>query len=107
MVSYARNIFCYGKLSLVIFRNKLLTCQINLISFLSKNCTRRNFDGSQLVSKIDIFQDALIMFKNETVDYDYWSNWCRPGKKCGHYTQMVWAETEAVGCAGWLNSYFL
>ena len=40
MVSYARNIFCYGKLSLVIFRNKLLTCQINLISFLSKNCTR-------------------------------------------------------------------
>ena len=33
----------------------------------------------------------------ESKDYDYASNKCR--KVCGHYTQIVWASTKAVGCA--------
>ena len=34
----------------------------------------------------------------EKRDYDYASNRCAPGKQCGHYTQLVWAQTDEVGC---------
>ena len=36
---------------------------------------------------------------SEAQDYDYASNACAAGKVCGHYTQLVWRETQAVGCA--------
>lgn len=36
---------------------------------------------------------------DERKDYDYQSNTCRPGKQCGHYTQVVWKDTKKVGCA--------
>ncbi|XP_071818920.1 cysteine-rich secretory protein LCCL domain-containing 2-like [Apostichopus japonicus] len=35
---------------------------------------------------------------NEVDYYDYYSYSCRPKKVCGHYTQVVWASTEKVGC---------
>ena len=31
--------------------------------------------------------------------YDYQSNKCKEGKDCGHFTQMVWHESQQVGCA--------
>jgi len=31
--------------------------------------------------------------------YDYQSNTCQPGQDCGHFTQMVWHESQQVGCA--------
>ncbi|KAJ6791409.1 pathogenesis-related protein PRB1-3-like [Iris pallida] len=31
--------------------------------------------------------------------YDYSSNTCASGKVCGHYTQVVWAKSVAIGCA--------
>ena len=36
---------------------------------------------------------------DEVQDYDYPSNSCNPGRACGHYTQIVWANTQRVGCA--------
>jgi pathogenesis-related protein 1 len=36
---------------------------------------------------------------SEEADYDYANNSCRPGKACGHYTQIVWKTTNQVGCA--------
>lgn len=30
--------------------------------------------------------------------YDYESNRCAAGEQCGHYTQVVWRDTERVGC---------
>lgn len=35
---------------------------------------------------------------SEAADYTYSSNSCASGKVCGHYTQVVWASTERVGC---------
>ncbi|VVB10477.1 unnamed protein product [Arabis nemorensis] len=43
--------------------------------------------------------DAVRLWVNEKSDYFYDSNSCRPGKVCGHYTQVVWKNTEWVGCA--------
>jgi pathogenesis-related protein 1 len=30
--------------------------------------------------------------------YNYQTNTCAPGRMCGHYFQMVWADTREVGC---------
>uniref|UniRef100_A0A3Q0QT12 SCP domain-containing protein n=1 Tax=Amphilophus citrinellus TaxID=61819 RepID=A0A3Q0QT12_AMPCI len=35
----------------------------------------------------------------EHLDYDFQNNSCDEEKMCGHYTQMVWADTHRVGCA--------
>lgn len=43
--------------------------------------------------------DAVHSWAKEGHDYDLESNSCTPGKVCGHYTQLVWADTKAVGCA--------
>lgn len=36
---------------------------------------------------------------SEKEDYSYKRNKCKPGKMCGHYTQIVWRSTRSVGCA--------
>eukprot|EP00063_Salmo_salar_P015167 XP_013990002.1 PREDICTED: peptidase inhibitor 16 [Salmo salar] len=35
----------------------------------------------------------------EHLDYDYNNNSCQDDRMCGHYTQMVWADSHSVGCA--------
>ncbi|XP_072335931.1 peptidase inhibitor 16-like [Scyliorhinus torazame] len=35
----------------------------------------------------------------EIFDYTYENMSCVPRKMCGHYTQVVWANTDKVGCA--------
>ena len=42
---------------------------------------------------------ATGLWAAEVSDYTYASNSCAPGKVCGHYTQLVWANTRRVGCA--------
>lgn len=42
-------------------------------------------------------QQVVEGWASEEVDYDYASNTC--SDVCGHYTQVVWAETTFVGCA--------
>lgn len=41
---------------------------------------------------------AVAGWAGEAQDYDYARNTCR-GPMCGHYTQVVWRGTTAVGCA--------
>lgn len=37
-------------------------------------------------------------WSKECKDYDYETNSCTPGEKCGHFTQIVWRTTKRVGC---------
>lgn len=48
-------------------------------------------DISQLLSSVDSWFD-------EQSDYSY-SGGCSPGKVCGHYTQVVWDNSNELGCA--------
>lgn len=43
-------------------------------------------------------QQVVNMWGNEVKDYTYATNSCKPGKVCGHYTQIVWRNTKQVGC---------
>jgi uncharacterized protein YkwD len=43
-------------------------------------------------------QGAVDTWAAEQANYDYATNGCAAGKVCGHYTQVVWAATERVGC---------
>ncbi|PIK49634.1 hypothetical protein BSL78_13493 [Apostichopus japonicus] len=38
------------------------------------------------------------MWNSEVANFSYPVNTCRKGAVCGHYTQVVWAETTKVGC---------
>lgn len=38
------------------------------------------------------------MWADERNYYNHNNNTCRAGKQCGHYTQMVWRETNELGC---------
>jgi len=55
---------------------------------------------------------AVYVFYNEKEYYTYDNNTCDPGKECGHYTQVVWADSGTVGCAvhrchGWTFRYIV
>ncbi|KAK6185843.1 hypothetical protein SNE40_007989 [Patella caerulea] len=43
-------------------------------------------------------ESAVQTWYDEEPDYTYSTNECTPGKACGHYTQVVWADTDKVGC---------
>lgn len=43
--------------------------------------------------------DAVGLWMAEKPNYDYDSNRCVEGTMCGHYTQVVWSRTTAIGCA--------
>ncbi|XP_056089987.1 peptidase inhibitor 16-like isoform X2 [Rhinichthys klamathensis goyatoka] len=42
---------------------------------------------------------ATVSWFEENVDYNYENKFCPEDKMCGHYTQMVWADTNRIGCA--------
>ncbi|XP_074288289.1 pathogenesis-related protein PRB1-2-like [Silene latifolia] len=42
--------------------------------------------------------NAIQMWVNEQAYYTYSTNTCAAGKVCGHYTQVVWANSVRLGC---------
>jgi len=55
-------------------------------------------DGRRELQKVSDEQ-VVDSWGSERADYDYAHNHCKHGQVCGHYTQMVWRSTTAVGCA--------
>ncbi|XP_039271973.2 uncharacterized protein LOC120346329 [Styela clava] len=45
-----------------------------------------------------LLDHAVRAWDGEKTVYDYDTMGCEPGKMCGHYTQVVWAESFKVGC---------
>jgi pathogenesis-related protein 1 len=43
-------------------------------------------------------QEVVDLWGSEKANYHYEDNSCDEGKVCGHYTQIVWANTTEVGC---------
>ncbi|OMP12302.1 Allergen V5/Tpx-1-related protein [Corchorus olitorius] len=43
--------------------------------------------------------DAVKMWVDEKLYYDYQSNTCASDQICGHYTQVVWGDSVRIGCA--------
>ncbi|HEY0633922.1 MAG TPA: CAP domain-containing protein [Gammaproteobacteria bacterium] len=41
---------------------------------------------------------AVASWAAEAQFYDYATNSCASGEVCGHYTQLMWRDTLAVGC---------
>ncbi|GJN10358.1 hypothetical protein PR202_ga28446 [Eleusine coracana subsp. coracana] len=44
-------------------------------------------------------RNAVKSWVDEKQYYNHDSNSCARGKMCGHYTQVVWRNTRAIGCA--------
>ena len=42
---------------------------------------------------------VVTSWASEAADYTLATNTCAAGKECGHYTQLVWRNTTALGCA--------
>ncbi|KAK7132757.1 hypothetical protein R3I93_019102 [Phoxinus phoxinus] len=57
--------------------------------------------GENLFASLGPFNatKAMVDWFGENVDYDYEKNVCPVDKMCGHYTQMVWADSNKIGCA--------
>ena len=43
--------------------------------------------------------DAATDWASEFANYNYAANTCAAGETCGHYTQIVWSNTQQLGCA--------
>ncbi|CAL4909894.1 unnamed protein product [Urochloa decumbens] len=42
--------------------------------------------------------DAVASWATEASNFDWRAQACHPGQVCGHFTQVVWNDTEYVGC---------
>lgn len=42
--------------------------------------------------------EVVNSWADEAEDYDTRTHTCAQGKVCGHFTQIIWAKTERVGC---------
>ncbi len=54
---------------------------------------------SENESLISTPEEAVTWWADEIRFYNYTKNTCRRGQDCGHYTQIVWADTTEVGCS--------
>jgi len=50
-------------------------------------------------SYADYIGEAVKLWAAERIHYNYRTNTCAANQVCGHYTQLVWANTHFVGCA--------
>ena len=55
-------------------------------------------DGRIQLADIDENQ-VVLEWARQAIDYNYASNSCASNKNCDDYTQLVWRDSQVVGCA--------
>ena len=55
-------------------------------------------NGAAWVEAYATPEEVVGAWASEDAFYDYDANACAADQQCGHYTQIVWRETERVGC---------
>eukprot|EP00048_Salpingoeca_helianthica_P023886 m.28046 g.28046 ORF g.28046 m.28046 type:complete len:348 (+) comp9057_c0_seq1:216-1259(+) len=63
-----------------------------------------DYVGENLAWGYSTLVSAIDAFVSEVSDYNFASNVCATGRMCGHYTQVVWADSVRVGCARATNT---
>ncbi|XP_065451120.1 peptidase inhibitor 16 [Chrysemys picta bellii] len=63
----------------------------------NKERGRRGENLFAISDEMDV-EVALEQWYNEHVHYNLTTSKCTVGQMCGHYTQVVWANSERVGC---------
>ncbi|CAA6655719.1 unnamed protein product [Spirodela intermedia] len=58
-------------------------------------CKTRGHSGDRAATA----SDAMSLWASEGDDFDKSTKTCAEGKECGHYTQVVWRDSTAIGCA--------
>lgn len=57
-----------------------------------------NIAGAWGYSEMKSPKEVTQMWGKEEQWYNYATNKCASGKVCGHYKQIVWAKSTAIGC---------
>lgn len=70
----------------------------NLETLDGENIFWQKQQGGDLQNLISTENDAVTWWAAEEADYTYTTNSCAPNTVCGHYTQIIWANTTAIGC---------
>ena len=61
--------------------------------------TQQTYGENLWWSSWDPTPDEVVQgWASEVADYDYERNTCADDAVCGHYTQVVWADSRWVGC---------
>ncbi|KAG6935385.1 peptidase inhibitor 16, partial [Chelydra serpentina] len=63
----------------------------------NKERGRRGENLFAITDEMDV-EVALEQWYNEHEHYNLTTSKCTVGQMCGHYTQVVWANSERVGC---------
>ena len=71
----------------------------------AEGCSMRHSSGGAFGENLSWSQgrrmtpsQVVDLWAEERFDYSYENNQCAQGKVCGHYTQVVWADTSTLGC---------
>jgi uncharacterized protein YkwD len=71
----------------------------------SRGCPMQHSNTNNYGENLAFFSNMAVspqmvagLWADERNDYNHRNNSCRAGKQCGHYTQMVWRETNELGC---------
>jgi hypothetical protein len=54
--------------------------------------------GSDTTQTVTLLEGGVQSWYDEIADYTFSSGACTAGAMCGHYTQVIWAETTTLGC---------
>lgn len=57
------------------------------------------FENGSIKRQTITAKDIVKAWAEEEIFYNYQTNQCQDGQDCGHYTQIVWHESQQVGCA--------